>query len=206
MKVVFGGTFNPVHFGHIKPLLGLCEEFGFPQIGMMPNFVSPFKQDKEMISNTHRINMLEQVVNEFPRLYLIRDEIERECISYTADTFQSWLEKTPSEHIVFVMGSDSYQHLHLWHKAQLLLKQTTIIVLPRNEPVQKNINLAHNLNTAKSDSILKKGQIYLAQTALYPISSTQIRHAIQNNQDCAKYLPKGVLNYIQQHHLYQHHN
>ncbi|MBE1287248.1 MAG: nicotinate (nicotinamide) nucleotide adenylyltransferase [Alteromonadaceae bacterium] len=206
MKIVFGGTFNPVHFGHIKPLLSLCEEFGFAQIGLMPNFVSPFKQGECMVSNNHRINMLEKVIAEFPKLYLIRDEIDRECVSYTADTIQSWRDRTPEEEIVFVMGADSYQQLHHWYDVTRLLEQTSIIVLPRDKPVQKNNNLAPKLEFFDSHQGLMKGHIYLAQTALYPISSTQIRQAIQNNQDCAKYLPKGVLNYIQTHHLYQHHN
>ena len=209
MKVIFGGTFNPVHNGHLLPLVEVQQAFGLTSIGFMPNRVSPFKQSQSQhmtthARDTHRLNMLSLALAPYPDFYVEPYEIQCDRVSFTAMTIAQWLSDDPHMHIVFIMGADSYDHFHRWHQWEYVLANTSIIVLPRDRAVQINSNLATPFSPFGPGDTLQQGRIYLANTPLLPISSTAIRDAIQNSVDIAEFIPQAVLNYIQEHHLYHH--
>lgn len=204
MKVIFGGTFNPVHHGHIQPLLNLQKNYGFGAIGLMPNSVSPFKTETPPVSDQHRLAMLELALTPYPSLYIETCELHHSATSYTANTIKQWRSEDPSQNIVFIIGEDSYMSLHLWFDFEYILEHVTIVVLPRaNDIVQKNTNLDYSLSPLLSCSELSKASIFVAQTPLLPISSSHIRNAVNNGEDISELISPAVLNYIREHNLYR---
>jgi nicotinate-nucleotide adenylyltransferase len=216
MSVIFGGTFDPIHLGHILPLLALQEQYQIGPIGLMPNQISPHKTSTPPTATAHRVAMIKLAIADHPQLYLEDIELLSNEVSFTSETVLQLHARAPTTPLSLVIGADSYANLHTWHDVDTILSHASFIVLPRgghsalahsvdnhHAIVQKNINLDTPLHPLRIDEACLQGRIYYANTPLHEISSSEIRRALKNQDNIAKYLPKCVLNYIYQHQLYQ---
>lgn len=203
---IFGGSFNPVHLGHIEPLLALQQRYRIPNIELLPNAVSPFKIDQKSIADEHRLAMLEIAIHNTQGLSINTHEIKATGISYTYETILALKEHT--KELFFIMGMDSLLSFNKWKESGQILNNCSLVVLPRPDqhhttfpllPEDLKHRLAYDFDINNAYAV---GKIYIVETPLLPISSSQIRTDIKKGNTQIKYIDPSVLNYIHKHHLY----
>jgi nicotinate-nucleotide adenylyltransferase len=128
---ILGGTFNPVHMGHLILAQDALEQFELSKVVFMPCACPPHKSVRDLIPAEHRAAMLEAAIEGDLRFQVSRDEIERDGISYTIDTARAMKLQYPESEIVFVIGSDSLMELHLWKEINALLEVCRFVTLTR---------------------------------------------------------------------------
>ena len=195
MKIAcFGGSFNPVHIGHVK-LVEAIYEAGYEKIIVIPAFHSPFKEAFADTTDQDRLTMLELAFKNHPYVEIEKCEIERGGISYTIDTMKYLQEKLKKQGMDFeklslVIGSDLISSFHKWKNAENLASLVDIVLAKR--PLE-DINF-QELNFPYSHKEINND--------LYDISSSMIRKRIQNQESVVELLPEDVFKYIKERGLY----
>ncbi|MCD1126894.1 nicotinate-nucleotide adenylyltransferase [Jinshanibacter sp. LJY008] len=210
IHALFGGTFDPIHYGHLKPVEALAQEVGLNRITLLPNHVPPHRPQPE--ANTQqRLTMVKLAVAGNPLFSVDERELHRLAPSYTIDT----LEEIRSEQgtkipLAFIIGQDSLLTLHYWHRWQSLLDYCHLLVCARPGYTDKldTPELERWLQQHRTTHIddLKQqanGLIYLAHTPLLDISATDIRQRKHNGISLDDLLPPAVQQYIEQQGLYR---
>ncbi|MBK5072404.1 nicotinate-nucleotide adenylyltransferase [Budviciaceae bacterium CWB-B4] len=210
IHALFGGTFDPIHYGHLKPVEALAQEVGLNRITLLPNHVPPHRPQPE--ANTQqRLEMVKLAVAGNPLFSVDERELHRLAPSYTIDTLEEIRheqgEKIP---LAFIIGQDSLLTLHYWHRWQSLLDYCHLLVCARPGYTDKldTPELEHWLEQHRTTNIdnLKQqanGLIYLAHTPLLDISATDIRRRKHNGISLDDLLPPTVQQYIEQQGLYR---
>lgn len=210
ITALFGGTFDPIHYGHIKPILALAKEFHLPKVEFMPNFIPPHKP-APVVNVEQRIKLLTLALADYPNLDINYIEIHHNAPSYTIDTLKRW-RKTQGEEgsLVFIIGEDSLATLNSWQDWQTILNYCHLIVCPR--PIFTGVNYDPALrkwienHRSNSPSLLHtepKGYLFFSHSPLYAISASTIRNRLLSGQNCDDILPCPVSSYIKQHKLYE---
>lgn len=198
MKIgILGGSFDPIHNGHVHMALAACNEFALDQVWLIPAGHSPNKDEKTMVPAEHRFRMCELAAQADPRLRVSRVEIDSEERSFTYRTLQILNEEHPENRFYFIMGGDSLDYFERWVYPEIITKLCTILVMPRKP--YNSFNL--------TDKVQKLNELYSADIRLikceeYPVSSTEIRNHLLDQMPVEKDFPDGVLAYIREHHLY----
>lgn len=207
---IFGGTFDPIHLGHIKAVDQLCQELEFERVHWVLSARPPHK-DAISASISARFEMLRLALSEYP-LFLADDcEIKRQSKSYTIDTLIYFQEKYPDYRLCLIIGSDSLQQLQSWHRYRELLDMAHIIVMSRpgyepQAPEYLSDRVVESLDALKT---LNSAGIALYTHTDYDISSTRIRRMLADKQvsnnrpELQKVLPESVINYIQSQQSYK---
>ncbi len=209
MKIgILGGTFDPIHFGHINPLLEVKHTLELDQIWLMPNHIPPHKQQPNS-TTAHRLAMANLVCQQYPELTLCDIEAKRNTPSYSVTTLQALKRENPHDQLLFIMGMDSFINLPKWYQWQQLFELCHIVVYQRPDwsiklnPQMQQLLLERQGN--KTDLIEDKqscGLIFHVQVTQQPYSSTEIRSQLSRQQLNNDALPQVVINYIRQHNLY----
>ncbi|ASV54587.1 MULTISPECIES: nicotinate-nucleotide adenylyltransferase [Lelliottia] len=210
LQALFGGTFDPVHYGHLKPVEILANLIGLQRVIIMPNNVPPHRPQPEATSE-QRKHMLELAIADKPLFQLDERELRRDTPSYTSQTLQEWrAERGPTQPLGFIIGQDSLLNFPSWHQYETILQNSHLIVCRRPgypltmKEEQHQVWLdSHLTNDAEDLHTLPAGKIYLAETPWFDISATLIRERLQQDLSCDDLLPAPVLNYIRQQGLYQ---
>lgn len=209
MHALFGGTFDPIHYGHLRPVTALAQEAGLAQVTLLPNHVPPHKPQPEA-SAAQRLKMVELAIADNP-LFLVDDrELHSNAPSYTIATLEALRqERGPDLPLAFIIGQDSLLSLHKWHRWQDLLKFCHLLVMARpgytnqlETPELQQWLEAHQVKDASLLSQQSQGYIYLADTPLLEVSATEIRQRLHQDLPCDDLLPPAVQAYIRQHGLY----
>lgn len=212
LTVFFGGTFDPIHYGHILPATQLTKELGIAKISLLPNHIPPHKPQPEA-TTAQRLEMLTLVINEYPELSIDMREIVKADLtrpSYTIETLQAWREENGNNcGLAFILGQDSLLSLPTWHNWQTLLDYCHLIICRRpgypdtiTDPELKAWVNQHQTTNIADLHHYPHGFIYFANTPLEDISATTIRERISHQQNCETLLPNKILHYIQDQHLY----
>lgn len=196
MKIgIFGGTFDPVHFGHIHLALSLKEMFQLDQVLFSPSWISPFKQENPYkASPLQRLEMLRLALEGVPDCRAIDYEVQKSGPSYTIDLIhhiKSLYEK--SDEFFLLMGEDLLPEFYKWKEYKQILSLTTPLIGCRD---REEKNISWDLPEA-----LKRG---IAHIPLVEISSTQIRERIKKNLYCEHLISNKVFEYICENKLYLH--
>lgn len=210
ITALFGGTFDPVHYGHIKPILALAKEFDLSKIYFMPNNTPPHKPPP-LATAQQRLEMLTLALKEYPLLDIEYYEINKDESSYTIDTLKHWRNvHGKTESLVFIIGEDTLATLDSWKDWQTILKYCHLIVCPRPgftdldyDPKLKQWIKTHESHNISLLYTKPRGYIFFAHTPLYQISATTIREQLANDENCDDILPSAVSAYIKQHKLYE---
>jgi nicotinate-nucleotide adenylyltransferase len=204
---ILGGTFDPIHLGHLHVALELLERLLLPQVRFIP-CDQPVHKKFLQASTNDRANMIEIAIADYPRLALDLTEIERQGFSYTIDTLLSLREQLPNTPLCLILGLDAFRDINTWKSWQTLLHHCHFIVVNRPQPlfslnvdIQKLLMDHHTEDVASITSQLS-GYILFQEVAPNPISATEIRSRIRNHQPIEQLLPTGVWDYIQRHQLY----
>ncbi|MDC9819122.1 nicotinate-nucleotide adenylyltransferase [Pectobacterium polonicum] len=210
LTAFFGGTFDPIHYGHLQPVTALAKLVGLTQVVLMPNNVPPHRQQPEA-SSQQRFHMAELAVEDNPLFTVDDRELQRQTPSYTIDTLEALrVEKGFNAPLGFIIGQDSLLTLHRWHRWQDLLSVCHLLVCARpgyrstmETPALQQWLDDHLTHTPDDLHQHSHGRIFLADTPLVTISATDIRQRRQHGLNCHDLLPPIVLNYIDEHGLYQ---
>ncbi|MDB4281661.1 nicotinate-nucleotide adenylyltransferase [Paraglaciecola sp.] len=205
---LLGGSFNPVHFGHLRGAIEAMGLLNIEQLALMPAPEPPLK-DLPLVSIAHRVAMLRLAIKEFPGLSLDTRELDRPGLNYTVDTLMALrTEHGPSVSLIFIMGADSLANLPRWSRWEQLLELANIAVITRpGAPVTHAEPVASWLAEHRCDAKMLRqqtagGVALLDQTPL-AISSSAIRADIHTGRSVRFLLPDAVIAYIAQHNLYR---
>lgn len=209
LVLMFGGTFNPVHHGHLRTAVELSQQLPVKQLHLVPCNVPPLK-DEPKISAEHRLNMLNLAIENEPKLLADRRELERPGPSYSLDTLQSLREDYgASQPLGLVIGWDAFANLSQWHKYKQLLSLAHLIVVTRPgakqelAPAEAELLAKHRLLPQEDLTASPAGRILRLQLpSQLEISATSIRRLLAKNLSASYLLPAKVLKYIHQHQLY----
>ncbi|MFC2094090.1 nicotinate-nucleotide adenylyltransferase [Bacteroidota bacterium] len=186
---IFGGTFDPIHHGHLITAQSVREIRKLDKIIFMPAFISPHKADANSVSAEHRINMLKLAVEDIEFFEVSDFEIKKEGISYTIDTIKEF--KKNYDKLEFIIGYDNIFDFHTWKNPDEIMKITKILVLKR----KSSLPPPHEDKYVKSASFV--------ETRGIEISSTDIRARVKQGMPIHYLVPQKVKEYIYNFNLYK---
>ena len=211
---IFGGSFDPIHNGHIYPIIEAAKQTRITSIALMPNFLPAYKQVSST-SAEHRLAMVRQLCLQYPLFYPEPIEIEQARVTYSVETLLQLRQRYPDTPLCFFIGSDSLYSLPTWHRWQELLGLCHFVVCQRQCDAQRYQSSAHwptieallaEHQTRSPDTLHqhRAGSIFMADTAQIDLSSSEIRKQLAAGQCPADVLPSAIYQYIEQYKLYQH--
>ncbi len=209
---VLGGTFNPIHFGHLRIAEEVSENLKLDEIRFIPSANPPHKPTPQ-ISAEHRTTMVQLAIKNNPKFLCDSRELSRTGASYTVDTLISLREDFGNQtSISLIIGTDAFMQLDTWHRWQELLQFAHIILVKRPETATPQKPLSTRLEDFLRDhytediSLINQqpaGFISMQSVTALAISSTNIRERLKNNQSAHYLLPENVLEYIENHQIYR---
>ncbi|OTA18753.1 nicotinate-nicotinamide nucleotide adenylyltransferase [Xenorhabdus beddingii] len=210
IQALFGGTFDPIHYGHLRPVEALAQLVGLKQVILLPNHVPPHRPQPEATAQ-QRLEMVRLAVKDNPLFTVDTRELERKTPSYTVETLKSFRQEIGEQRpLAFIIGQDSLQTLHTWYKWEELLDICHLLVCsrpgyqnPLSNPEMQQWFEKHHVDTPFPLSQKPQGYIYLAATPLLNISATNIRQRHQQGLSCDDLLPPSIQNYIDSRGLYR---
>lgn len=206
---VFGGTFNPVHYGHLRSAIELVERLSFAQLHLMPSAQPPLR-DTPVCSAQHRAAMVALAVAGEPRLVCDERELQRQGPSYTIDSLiELRQEYGASRSLSMVVGCDALLAIDRWHRWEELLEWAHIVVLarpgwalPESGPVAKWLQ-THQVSDCSQLRASAAGSILLLELRPLAISATEVRALLAAGKSARYLMPQAVLDYIEAQALYQ---
>ena len=205
---VLGGTFDPIHFGHLRLALELKQSLGLSQMRLMPCH-RPVHRGEPQVSSAQRAEMIRLALLDCPELTLDERELRRDTPSYTFDTLRSLrAELGAAVSLIWAMGTDAFAALDSWNRWQELLDYTHLVVierpgfsLPDAGPVARLLQ-QHRAPASALDE-LPAGAIVLPSLRLLDISATGIRAQLAAGESAQFLLPESVRRYILAEGLYR---
>lgn len=194
---IFGGSFDPVHFGHLL-LAELCAEAcALDRVWFIPAGVPPHKSGKPLASDTHRIEMLRLAIAGNRRFEVNTLEVDRGGVSFTVDTLHEIRRQHPSATLFFLMGADSLADLPKWRQPEEIcnLAQLAIVQRPHSPPP--------DLEAIKRLIPADVPQPHIVWMPAMGLSSSEIRGRVAQGQSIRYWLPRSVQKYLETHGLYQ---
>jgi nicotinate-nucleotide adenylyltransferase len=205
---IFGGTFDPVHYGHLRSALEIKEIFGLDEIRLVLSALPPHRSAPQAPIGM-RLEMLQLAVKKQPGLIVDTREIGRPGASYMVDTLVSLRHDFPQQTLLLIIGSDAFNQLTSWHQWQRLFDFTHLVVLTRPgfkiPPLDDFFSARHTTNKQEL-SEQSAGKLCFQPITQLDISATKIRAMIADQRNPAFLLPDTVLAYIKLHNLYQQHS
>ncbi len=205
MLGVYGGTFNPVHYGHLRTAFEVTEFFKLDQLRLIPCRIPAHRQQPAVSAET-RFQLLQLAVADLPGWIVDRRELDRPGPSYMVDTLASLRREFPAETIVLFMGQDAFNGLENWHCWRQLFDYAHIVVITRpGYPRQvDSVWLQHRLT--RTATVLRHkpaGLLYFHSVTPLDISSSAIRALIRAGRQPKFLMPDNVIQAIDQQQLYQ---
>ena len=196
---IYGGTFDPIHFGHLNVAFELMEAHHLQQVWFCPARINPFKMDQpESLSIEQRMHMLKLALADIPQFRVLDVESKRAGPSYTFDTLQEVLllpENIAAERQFYLLlGEDSISSFFDWHRVAEIVDLVPLLVASRSGEVSMPLSA-----NPKVYSALKKG---MTKTRKMDICSTYVRERLQQDLYCGHLVPAKVIDYIYAHRLY----
>ena len=195
---VFGGTFNPVHKGHIMLAEYCMDSVGLDRIIMIPTAVPPHKISNNLASESDRLNMCKLACRGKENFFVSDIEIKRQGKSYTYETLTQLKEIYPDDHLYTIMGADMFMTLDRWKNPEIIFEKSSIITIPRDEENKHELENFYNkvLKAMGASSVILPNPVM-------SVSSTFIRENLDNFNLISDMLDKGVYDYIIKNNLYR---
>jgi nicotinate-nucleotide adenylyltransferase len=205
--VVFGGTFDPVHYGHLRAASEVSETLGADDFRLLPAGMPPHREGTGAEAY-HRLAMLELALAPYPDLTVDEREVRRDGPSYMVETLASIRQEVGERPVILCLGQDAANKLSAWHRWRELLNLAHLLVMkrPRSRPKYAGevAELLNERRVRRHSQLMEAeaGRVcYLGVTQL-AISSTDIREQVRAGQDPRFLLPSTVLAYLRKHKLY----
>lgn len=182
---ILGGTFNPIHNGHLLLAEGVKEKLGLHSIIFIPCYLPPHKKNIKILSTRHRLNMVKLAVKDNPCFKVSDVEIKRGGKSYTVDTLEKLhkIYKNKAK-FYFILGSDSFSGLHTWKDLDKIMKLCRLVAVTR------------------PGYHIKYPFVKVVSIFTLPVSSTDVRKSVQNKKSIKYLVPDNVIKYIRKNKLF----
>ena len=201
---LFGGSFNPVHSGHLLAAISIFQQLGLAQVRFLPAAQSPFKERPEL-SDMHRLAMLECALAPHPGLTVDARELDKASPSYTIDTLKSLALDYPLDTLYLIIGMDAWQEFERWRDWQLIIETCHLVVSSR--PGFSAVSLSTDWQARLETNVAKlkassAGKLIFLGVPASNAASSDIRSRIGQGQSTLGLLPDPVKTYIEAEHLY----
>ncbi len=194
---IMGGTFNPIHHGHLFLAENAYEQAGLDKVLFMPLKNPPHKTIPNNITDQHRIDMVKLAIENNPHFELSDIELKREGMTYTADTLTYLKEKHPEDEYYFIVGTDSLFYMQDWMQPQVIFDLSTVVTAGRDNADEERIS--------KHIEYLEKtfhARIIHIKMPMIDISSEEIRKRLTTGRTVRYYISDVVIEYIKNNKLY----
>ena len=205
---VMGGSFNPVHCGHLRVARDVKQRLELDHMFLMPAGQSPLKA-QHSVSARHRVAMLELAIEAFPELELDLREVNRAGRSFTVDSLSALRREFGSEaRLYFVIGDDCLASLHQWRRWKDIVFFANLIIAKRPgsfPPPEHEVEAWLKSTQVDCDIVgsMPSGGVAHVDCALLDISSTQLRSGLEGHDALNQVIPEPVIEYIRHHRLYR---
>ena len=197
MKIgIMGGTFNPVHSGHIAFIKAFTTQIELDICFVVPARRSPFRMNEPLAEDIHRLKMLELAVEDIPNTIVSDMEILREGFSYTIDTVAEIQSTYPEAQIYLLIGEDQAHRFKEWKHWEELLSSVQLCIVQRTQEANMHA-LIHDLIAE-----VHVNKPIILNAPLFHVSSTLIRESVFNGKTIHGLVPESVEEYIKEHNLY----
>ncbi|VAW68158.1 Nicotinate-nucleotide adenylyltransferase [hydrothermal vent metagenome] len=199
---ILGGTFDPIHYGHLRPALDIMQQVGLHEIRFIPNRKPPHRAPPQF-NNQQRAELIRLAIADTSGFVLDERELQRSGSSYMVDTLQSLKADFPDDTLCLMMGMDAFNGLPQWHRWASILELCHIIVTTRPHSKLPEFASQVPIATCLSDepqSLLQTpaGQILLQSVTQLDISASQIRRYLSTGQSTQYLLPETVRDKLEQ--------
>lgn len=206
---VLGGTFDPIHFGHLRPALEVHESLGLQALLFIPSHVPPHR-DAPVAAARHRLAMVEHAIAGVPGFRIDSRELDRSGPSYTVDTLRALRAEIGAERpLLLIMGLDAFAGLDTWHRWREIPALAHVVVARRpGSTMPEDAAYLELAGATESRSALEDracGLVFFQSVTQLDISATDIRERLSGGRSPRYLLPDSVWHYITEHHLYQRH-
>ncbi len=199
-----GGTFDPIHYGHLRPALEVQQQLELDQVLFVPCY-QPVHRALPQVPAEQRCAMIELAIENQPRFTLEKIEIERGGPSYMVDTLASLKQRMPDASLVLMMGTDAFAQFHTWQNWQGILQLANLVIMHRPGEIMPTDGEVGKIYQSHQATRLTEasGQIVDVAVTQLDISSTMVREQIKDGNSADYLLPPCVMAFIQKHGLYQ---
>ena len=189
MKIgLFGGSFNPIHFGHVRLARHLLAQAELDEVWFVVSPQNPLKQQHDLLDDEVRLEMVEAALRREKNMRASDVEFRLPKPSYTWNTLEMLGKECPDDEFVLLIGGDNWERFHLWHCAEEIQKKFSIVVYPRAG------------STIDPQSL--PPTVHIVHTPLINISSTMVRERIREGRSISRLVPKPVADIIRERGLY----
>jgi nicotinate-nucleotide adenylyltransferase len=197
---ILGGSFDPVHYGHL--LLAECcrEQRGLDAVWFLPAAVPPHKQDRALTPASDRLAMLDLAVAGNAAFSVCRYEINRGGVNYTVDTLAHLREEDPGRELFFLMGADMLLDLPHWRNAARVCEMAVPVVVCRAGSKPLDFGCLKEIASAERIDLIQRHRVEMPEIG---VSSTELRRRVQAGQSIRYQVPRAVEMYIETHRLYR---
>lgn len=194
---IYGGTFDPVHKGHVRMLQNIVERTKLGKVIILPDRIPPHKQADGLVSGEHRAQMCRIAFSDFENTEVSDWEIKREGKSYSVITLRHMSEVYAGDRLYFIMGSDMLMSFERWYRYEEILSLSGLICVSRCDEDTPLLEEYANRLRAKG------GEIIIVDAQPFEVSSTEIRRRLKTGVDCSDIMDSRVLEYIRENKLYE---
>ncbi len=197
---IFGGSFDPVHYGHLLLAESCREQCSLDQVWFVPAAVPPHKQERHLAEGRHRVEMLKLAVAGNESFDVSTMEIDREGVSFTVETLQQIRDKNADADLFFLLGSDTLNDLPNWREPARICKLATLCTVHRADGPQENFASLESFASRDRIELFRQHMVEMPEMG---ISSRELRKRIANGGSVRFQMPRAVEMYIETHGLYR---
>lgn len=201
---IYGGTFDPIHYGHLRTALEMKEAFALTEMRLIPCAQPPHKTAPHA-TTTQRLAMLELATQAQPALAIDRRELDQPGLSYMVNTLHALRAERADQPLLLFIGTDAFKTINTWHHWQRLFDYAHLVVMTRPNHQLPPLSKWLQAKLSSSEEALSNstaGNLLLQSTTQLDISATTIRRLIATGKDPSFLLPDTVISYIKQNKLY----
>jgi nicotinate-nucleotide adenylyltransferase len=208
---LLGGTFNPVHLGHLRGAEEVREAFGLEEVIFIPAAVPPHKKAEGIADARHRLEMVKLAIRSNPFFSVSSMELERSGPSFTVDTIRHFREREPGAYY-FILGEDAFAEIETWRAYRDLFSLAHFVVMTRpgacrstgRSPLPASLSADFRWDPDQGAWLHGSGQgLWFQEITLLDISATRIREGLDHGTSVKYLLPEEVIDYAQEHGLYR---
>jgi len=196
---IFGGSFNPIHLGHLVMAQDAGEAFGLHRIIFVPAAIPPHKLTQTLVTPSQRLDMVRLALADRDAWEVSDEEVQRGGVSYSIDSVRHFLTVYPDADLYFIIGGDTLPELHTWKDISDLLDLCRFITMVRpgfDPETLRKLNL--HLESRHIDDLISRVTV----GHVFDISSTEIRVRVAKKESIRYLVPDAVERYIHEHQLY----